>query len=57
MGSLTQPIQMKLSKKQKSFSEFFSAFLKSTSNFEAFEKNNDQHTLCISEIIDYERRV
>ena len=48
---------MKSSKKQKSFFEFFSAFLKSRSNFEDFEKNNDQHTLCISQIIDSERRV
>ena len=57
MDNLTQPIQMKSSKKQKSFFEFFSAFLKSRSNFEDFEKNNDQHTLCISQIIDSERRV
>ena len=28
-GKLTQPIQMQLSKKQKAFSKFFSAFLKS----------------------------
>ena len=34
----TIPIQMQLSKKQKSFSEFFAEFLKSRLNFEHFEK-------------------
>ena len=33
----TQPIQILLSQKQKTFSEFFSAFLKSTLNFEHFQ--------------------
>ena len=33
-----QPIQMQLSRKQKSFSVFFSAFLKSNLNFEHFQK-------------------
>ena len=36
--NLTQPIQIHLSQKQKTFSYFFSAFLKSTLNFEDFEK-------------------
>ena len=36
--NLTQPIQMQVSRKQKTFSEFFSAFLKSNWNFEHFEK-------------------
>ena len=35
--NLTQPIQILLSKKQQTFSEFFSAFLKSTLNFEHFQ--------------------
>ena len=35
---LTQPIKILLSQKQKSFSEFFGAFLKSTLNFEHFQK-------------------
>ena len=35
--NLTQPIQILLSHKEKTFSEFFSAFLKSTLNFEHFE--------------------
>ena len=36
--NLTQPIQILLSQKQKSFSEFFSAFIKSKLNFEHFRK-------------------
>ena len=36
--NLFQPIQILLSHKQKTFSEFFSAFLKSTLNFEHFRK-------------------
>ena len=35
--NLTIPIQMQLSQKQKTFSEFFAAFLKSYLNFERFE--------------------
>ena len=36
--NLLQPIQILLSQKQMTFSEFFSGFLKSTLNFEHFEK-------------------
>ena len=36
--NLTQPIQILLSEKQNTFSQFFSAFLKSTLNFEHFQK-------------------
>ena len=36
--NLTQPIQILLSQKQKTFFQFFSAFLKSTLNFEHFRK-------------------
>ena len=42
--NLTQPIQIHLSQKQKTFSEFFRAFLKSTLNFELFEKKDDSHS-------------
>ena len=38
--NLTQPIQMQVSRKQKTFSQFFSAFLKSSFNFENFQKKN-----------------
>ena len=36
--NLTQPIQILLSQKQRTFSECFSAFLKSTLTFEHFKK-------------------
>ena len=36
--NLTQPIQILLSQKRKTFSQFFSAFLKSTLNFAHFQK-------------------
>ena len=36
--NLTKPIQILLSQKQKTFSQFFSPFLKSTLNFEHFQK-------------------
>ena len=36
------PIEMQLSQKQKTFSEFFSAFLKSKLNFEDFQKKKDE---------------
>ena len=53
--NLTQPIQMQVSRKQKTFSEFFSAFLKSSLNFEYFLKKDDPHSWCISEITDPEK--
>ena len=36
--NLTQPIQVLLSHKQKTFFQFFSTFLKSTLNFENFQE-------------------
>ena len=36
--NLLQPIQILLSQKHKTFSQFFSPFLKSTLNFERFQK-------------------
>ena len=50
--NLTQPIQMQVSRKQKTFSHFFSAFLKSSLNFEHFLKKDGPHWWCISEITD-----
>ena len=50
--NLTIPIQMQLSQKQKSFAHFFAAFLKSAMNFKYFEKKDDRHRFCISEIAD-----
>ena len=52
--SLTKPIQMNLSQKQESFSEFSFVFSKFTLNFENFEKKDDPHSLCIYEITDSE---
>ena len=40
--NLTQPIQMQLSQKQKTFSEFFFAFLKSILNFKHLSKKMTQ---------------
>ena len=53
--NLTQPIQMQVSQKQKTFPDFFSAFLKSSLNFEHFLKKCDPHCWCISEITDPEK--
>ena len=47
--NLTQPIQILLSPKQKTFSEFLSAFLESTLNFEHFQKRDDPYSRCISQ--------
>ena len=41
---LAQRIQMQLSQKQKTFSEFFFAFLKSILNFKHLPKNDDPHS-------------
>ena len=48
--NLTQPIQILLSEKRKTFSRFFSAFLKSTLNFALFQTKDDSHSRCISQI-------
>ena len=48
--NLTQPIQILLSQKQNTFSHFFSAFLKPISNFAHFQKKDDPHSRCISQI-------
>ena len=53
--NLPQPIQLKLSKKQKIFSHFFAAFQKSASNVKHFEKKDNPHRLCVSQITDCER--
>ena len=48
--NLTQEIQILLSIKQKTFSQFFSAFLKFPLKFEHFRKKDDPHSRCISQI-------
>ena len=50
-----QNIQMHLFKKQNILSEFFLPFFESALNFEDFQKKDDPHSLCISEITDHER--
>ena len=55
MQTLTQQVQTKLSLKQKTFSEFFIAFLKSTWNGEHFRKRGESSSLSISEIINSKR--
>ena len=47
---------MQLSGKQKAFSQFFSAFLKSSLNFEHFQKKDDSHSSGISEITESEKQ-
>ena len=42
--NLMQPIQMQLSKKEETFSQFFAAFVKSRLNFEHFQKKDDSHS-------------
>ena len=46
--NFTQPIQILLSQKQKTFSQFFSPFLKCLLNFEHFQKKDSPHSRCIS---------
>ena len=48
--NLMQAIQILSSEKRKTCSQFFSAFLKSTLNFEHFQKKHDPHSRCISQI-------
>ena len=48
--NLTKPIQITLSEKPETFSEFSSAVLKSALNFEHFKKEDDPHSRCISRI-------
>ena len=37
-------------------SQFFSAYLKSTFSFEHYDKKDELHSSCISEVIDFEKR-
>ena len=49
-------IQIELSKKQKTFSDFFGPLMKSASNSKHFERKDKPRNLCISEIRDCEKR-
>ena len=55
MQTLKKQVQTPLSLKQKTFSGFFIAFLKSTWNGEHFQKKGESSSLSISEIIDSKR--
>ena len=55
MQTFTREVQTPLSLKQKIFSGFVIAFLKSTSNEEHFQKKGESSSLIITEIIDYKR--
>ena len=46
--NLTQPIQIQLSQKQKTFSKFFFAFLKSILNYKHLPEKGDPRSRCIS---------
>ena len=48
--NLTQPIQILLSQKEKTFSHLLSAFLKCKLSFAHFEKKDDPPSRCISQI-------
>ena len=47
-----QPNRMQLSQKQETCSQFFCGFLKSSLNFEHFQKKDDSYSSDISEITD-----
>ena len=55
MQTFMQQVQTSLSLKEKTFSGFFIAFLKSTWNGEHFQKKGESSSLSISEIIDARR--
>ena len=55
--NLTIPIQMQLSQKQKTFSEFFAVFLKSRLSFKHFGSEGGCHSFCLSIITDFENVV
>ena len=53
--TFAQQVQTPLSLKQKTFSGFFIAFLKSTWNVEHLREKGDPSSLSFSEIIDFKR--
>ena len=55
MLNFTQQLEAPLSKKQKTFSGFFIAFLKCALNLEHFGKEDESPSLVISRIINSER--
>ena len=55
MLNFTPQFEPPLSQKQKTFSQFFLAFLKCALNLEHFEKRDQYPSLVISKVIDSER--
>ena len=55
MMNFTQQFEPPLSQRQRTFSEFFLAFLKCALNLKYFEKKDQYPSLVISRIIDSER--
>ena len=53
---LVTPIQMQLSRKQKPFSELFSAFFKSSLNFGHFQTKDNSQSWAVSEIVQSEKQ-
>ena len=56
MKNSPQQFQTPLSPKQKTFSEFFIAFLKCAWNLEHFQNKDEYPSLILSEFIEAERR-
>ena len=54
--NLKIPINVQLSQKQKTFSQFFTASSKSTLNFEYFEQKDHLHRFCHYEITGLQKR-
>ena len=50
LENLKQQVKTQISLKRKTFSPFFIAYMKSTLNFEYFEKNDQSRSLSITEI-------
>ena len=55
MRKFPQQVQTPLFQKEKTFSDFFIAFLKCAWNLKSFEKKYEYPSLIISQIIDFER--
>ena len=55
LENLWQQVPRQISRKAQSFSGYFVAFLKSTLNFEYFEKKDQSHSLSDNEIINCEK--
>ena len=55
-GNLRESIQIQFSLKERTFTKFFSAISRSSINFEHFQKKDDPHSCCLSELTDIEKR-